>query len=82
MTHPSQPPPESVRARTARPNGASAQFFFAVNDKTATLDSQGVYVKFGTTTQGLDLLQTFLNSEPAETPVHPVNVNKVTIAES
>jgi len=75
-------PGDLVMARTARPNGASAQFFFAVNDKTSTLDSQGVYVKFGTTTQGLDLLQTFLNSEPAETPVHPVTVNKVTITES
>ena len=63
-------------------NGASAQFFFAVNDKTASLDSQGVYVKFGTTTQGLDLLSFFLASEPAETPAHPVTINTVTIAES
>jgi cyclophilin family peptidyl-prolyl cis-trans isomerase len=75
-------PGDVVMARTSSPNGAGAQFFFAVDDKTASLDSQGVYVKFGTTTQGLDLLSFFLASEPAETPAHPVTINTVTIAES
>ncbi|MEY2423502.1 MAG: peptidyl-prolyl cis-trans isomerase [Acidimicrobiaceae bacterium] len=75
-------PGDLVMARRAVPNGASAQFFFAVDDKTASLDSQGVYVKFGTTTQGLDSLVFFLGSEPSETPVHPVTINTVTITES
>ena len=75
-------PGDLVMARKAAPNGAGAQFFFAVNDKTASLDSQGVYVKFGTTTDGLTALATFLDSEPAETPVHPVTINTIAIAES
>jgi cyclophilin family peptidyl-prolyl cis-trans isomerase len=75
-------PGDLVMARSGRPNGGSAQFFFAVNDATSALDSQGVYVKFGTTTQGLDLLQTFLSSEPSETPAHPVTINTVTITET
>lgn len=76
------PPGALVMARTARPNGAGAEFFFAVNDKTASLNSQGVYVTFGSTTSGLELLQTFLDSEPNETPAHPVTINTVTIAET
>ena len=76
-------PGDLVMARTASPNGASAQFFFAVNEKTAaSLDSQGVYVKFGTVTEGLDLLQFVLAAEPAEQPANPVTVNAVTITES
>jgi cyclophilin family peptidyl-prolyl cis-trans isomerase len=75
-------PGDLVMARTAQANGAGAQFFFAVNDKTASLDSAGVYVKFGTTTQGLDLLATFLASEPSELAANPVTINTVTITES
>jgi cyclophilin family peptidyl-prolyl cis-trans isomerase len=75
-------PGDFVMARASVANGAAAQFFFAVNDKTASLDTQGVYVKFGTTTEGLDALATFLGSEPAEQPVHPVTINTVTITES
>jgi cyclophilin family peptidyl-prolyl cis-trans isomerase len=75
-------PGDLVMARTSSPNGAGAQFFFAVTDKAAALDSQGVYVKFGTTTQGLDQLAFFLASEPAQAPAHPVTINTVTITES
>jgi cyclophilin family peptidyl-prolyl cis-trans isomerase len=75
-------PGDLVMARAAKPNGASAQFFFAVTANSASLSSQGVYVKFGTTTQGLEKLAFFLGSEPAETAVHPVTINTVTIAES
>ena len=77
-------PGDLVMARTASANGAGAQFFFAVNDKTAGLNSQGVYVKFGSTTQGLDILQQILASAPAdEQPPNPaVTINKITITES
>lgn len=75
-------PGNIVMARKPTANGASAQFFFAVNEKTASLESEGVYVTFGTATQGLDLLQFLLGSEPAEQPAHPVTINKVTITES
>ena len=40
-------PGQIVMARTAAPNSASAQFFFAVNEKTALLNNQGTYVVFG-----------------------------------
>ena len=40
-------PGQIVMARTAAPNSASAQFFFAVNENTALLNSQGTYVVFG-----------------------------------
>ena len=75
-------PGDFVMARSSAPNGAGAQFFWAVNEKTASLDSQGVYVKFGTTTEGLDLLTIFLASSPTETPATPVTINTVTITES
>ena len=75
-------PGDLVMARASTANGASAQFFFAVNEKTAQLDGQGVYVKFGTVTEGLDRLQFVLSAEPAEQPANPVTVNTVTITES
>ena len=40
-------PGQIVMARTAAPNSASAQFFFAVNENTAQLNNQGTYVVFG-----------------------------------
>ena len=76
-------PGDLVMARKSIPNGAGAQFFFAVNEQTASLDSQGVYVTFGTATQGLDVLQAILAMAPNDTPpTPPVVVKKVTITES
>ena len=40
-------PGQIVMARTGAPNSASAQFFLAVNENTALLNSQGTYVVFG-----------------------------------
>jgi len=73
-----------IMARTAEPNGASAQFFFGVNDNVKNLDAQGTYVKFGTATQGLDVLQKILASAPQDEapPNPPVTINKVTITET
>jgi len=73
-----------VMARAARANGASAQFFFGVNDNVSQLDSQGVYVRFGSTTEGLDVLQRILASAPQDNgpPNPPVTINSVTITES
>jgi cyclophilin family peptidyl-prolyl cis-trans isomerase len=76
-------PGDLVMARRAQANGASAQFFFAVNGATANLDSQGVYVKFGTATQGVDVLTVILATAPPDQPPNPpVAINKVTITES
>ena len=73
-----------VMARTSQPNGAGAQFFFGASDNVANLDSQGVFVKFGATTQGLDVLQKILASAPQDEspPNPPVTINTVTITES
>jgi cyclophilin family peptidyl-prolyl cis-trans isomerase len=73
-----------IMARTAAPNGASAQFFFGANSNVANLNSQGTYVKFGSATQGLDVLQKILASAPQDEapPNPPVTINKVTITES
>jgi peptidyl-prolyl cis-trans isomerase B (cyclophilin B) len=73
-----------IMARAAAPNGASAQFFFGVNDNVKNLDAQGTYVKFGSATQGLDVLQKILASAPQDEapPNPPVTINKVTITES
>jgi cyclophilin family peptidyl-prolyl cis-trans isomerase len=76
-------PGDLVMARRAAPNGASAQFFFAVNANASNLDAAGVYVKFGTTTQGLDVLSAIFATAPPDQPPTPtVTINKVTIAES
>ena len=40
-------PGQIVMARTAAPDSASAQFFFAVDENTARLNNQGTYVVFG-----------------------------------
>jgi cyclophilin family peptidyl-prolyl cis-trans isomerase len=73
-----------VMARGSGPNSAGAQFFFGVNDNVSNLDAQGTYVKFGSTTQGLDVLQKILASAPQDEapPNPPVTINSVTIAES
>ncbi|HEX2382458.1 MAG TPA: peptidylprolyl isomerase [Acidimicrobiales bacterium] len=73
-----------VMARSASPNGGSAQFFFGVNDNVKNLDAQGTYVNFGSATQGLDVLQKILASGPEGegSPSPPVTINKVTITES
>lgn len=54
-------PGDLVMARTSAPDGAGAQFFFCVTDACSNLDSQGVYVKFGSVTEGLDVLQAILD---------------------
>jgi cyclophilin family peptidyl-prolyl cis-trans isomerase len=73
-----------IMARTAAPNGASAQFFFGVNDNVKNLDAQGTYVKFGSATQGVDVLQKILASAPQDEapPNPPVTIHNVTVTES
>jgi len=77
-------PGDLIMARTAAPNGGSAQFFFGATDNVQNLDQQGTYVKFGSATQGLDVLQKILASAPQDEapPNPPVTINKVTITES
>jgi cyclophilin family peptidyl-prolyl cis-trans isomerase len=77
-------PGDLVMARKPIPNGASAQFFFAVTAQASGLDSEGVYVKFGTTTEGTDALLSILNSSPGadQPPNPPVTINTVTITET
>lgn len=79
-------PGDLVMARTARPNGAGAQFFFVTGDKGANLDAQGTYVVFGHVTKGLEELQKIVETADVDAsgegePSPEVTVNKVTITE-
>ena len=83
-------PGQIVMARTAAPNSASAQFFFAVNENTALLNNQGTYVVFGQMDDaGLTVAEAILAShvdQPGNRlgggPDPQVIVNSVTIEES
>ena len=66
------------------PDGSSAQFFFCATDACAGLDDQGIYIEFGQTTSGLEVLQAILADSPEgdARPNHLVTINSVTIEES
>ena len=82
-------PGQIVMARTAAPNSASAQFFFAVNENTALLNNQGTYVVFGQMDdESLAVAEAILASHVDQpdnrlggAPDPPVTVNSVTIEE-
>ncbi|WP_419848510.1 peptidylprolyl isomerase [Candidatus Poriferisocius sp.] len=83
-------PGQLVMARTAAPDSASAQFFFAVNEQTARLNNQGTYVVFGQMDDAsLAVAEAILASHVDQPdnplgggPEPPVFVNSVTIEES
>ena len=83
-------PGQIVMARTAAPNSASAQFFFAVNENTALLNNQGTYVVFGQMDdESISVAEAILAShvdQPGNrlggAPEPQVIVNSVTIEES
>ncbi|MCY3576212.1 MAG: peptidylprolyl isomerase [bacterium] len=83
-------PGQIVMARTAAPNSASAQFFFAVNENTALLNSQGTYVVFGQMDDAsLSVAEAILASHVDQPdnrlgggPEPPVFVNSVSIEET
>lgn len=68
-----------------QPDSSSAQFFFCATDDCSNLDSQGFYIEFGQTIEGLDVLEQILALAPESgegPPTTPVVVNSVTIEES
>ena len=81
-------PGDLVMARSGQPNSAGAQFFFAVDERTANLDGQGTYVTFGKVAEGLDVLQKILATHkagPTATNGEPdpeVTVESIRIEES
>ncbi|MCY3637209.1 MAG: peptidylprolyl isomerase [bacterium] len=83
-------PGQIVMGRTAAPNSASAQFFFAVNENTALLNSQGTYVVFGQMDDAsLAVAEAILASHVDQpdnrlggAPEPPVFVNSVSIEET
>jgi cyclophilin family peptidyl-prolyl cis-trans isomerase len=76
-----------VMARSQGPNSSGAQFFFGATDAVSGLDSQGTYINFGSTTDGLDVLQAILGLHQDTDPASPgegapsptVTVNEVII---
>ncbi len=90
-------PGDLSMARTAAPNSASAQFFFAAGPEVANLDGEpgntdgsgrGTYVTFGRTISGQDVLEEILSLHVADSspggggPSETVTVETVTIAAS
>ena len=83
-------PGQLVMARTAAPDSAGAQFFFAVNENTALLNSQGTYVVFGQMDEeSLAVAEAILASHVDQpdnslggAPDPPVIVHSVTIEET
>ncbi len=82
-------PGDLVMARSQGPDSSGAQYFFSAGPNTALLDSQGTYLKFGTTVEGLDVLETVLGlhvDDPASGlgggPSRGVIVESVEIVES
>jgi cyclophilin family peptidyl-prolyl cis-trans isomerase len=67
-----------------QPDSSSAQWFFCATDDCSNLDSQGIYVKFGHVSEGLDVLTSILADSPQgdAKPNHLVTINTVTINES
>jgi cyclophilin family peptidyl-prolyl cis-trans isomerase len=79
-------PGDLIMARASKPDGGSAQFFFGVDQNVSNLDKAGVYVKFGTTSAGLEVLQKILalhqpGGSLGGAPSRTVTVNTVTINE-
>jgi len=75
-------PGDLVMARTAQPDGAGAQFFFCVTEACANLDQQGVYVRFGAVTEGLDVLEAILALDAGGAPSETITVGEITIEEA
>lgn len=78
-------PGDLVYARPGgTPDSSSAQFFFCATEACSGLDSQGIYVKFGQTVEGLEVLQAILADSPPEDaqPNTLVTIETVTIEEA
>lgn len=78
-----------VMARTGAPNSGGSQYFFGTGPSVAQLNAQGNYVKFGHTTQGLDVLQKIIglnvdnpDSQLGGAPSHTVTVKSIKISVS
>lgn len=77
-------------ARTSQPDSAGAQFFFLatdggryLGDPTKVGPGAGSYVKFGTVTDGLDVLQKIAALDRGtRTPSKTVTIERVTVTES
>jgi len=64
-------PGDLIMARGSQPNSAGSQFFFAVNQNTASLDAAGTYVTFGKVTEGQDVLDKVLATNKSTNPAQP-----------
>lgn len=78
-----------VMARSAGPDSSGGQFFFGATEAVSGLDSQGTYLRFGQTVEGLDVLESILalhednGTSPGEgAPAETVTIETLTIEES
>ncbi|MFP4513723.1 MAG: peptidylprolyl isomerase, partial [Acidimicrobiales bacterium] len=55
-------PGDLVMARTPAPDSASAQFFFSTGSDTQLLNEQGTYVVFGSVIEGMDVLESIMDT--------------------
>ncbi len=70
-----------------QPNTSGAMFFFATGPKVSVLNDKGIYITFGHTTKGLDVLQKIIALNSGDGPVggkpsRSVTVKTVTVEES
>lgn len=64
-------PGDLVMARTPAPDSASAQFFFSTGPDTQLLNDQGTYVVFGSVVEGMDVLESIMDTHVDEPDGNP-----------
>ncbi len=62
-------------------NSGGGQFFFGAGSRVSSLDTEGTYVNFGKTREGLDVLKKILALDAGGKPSKNVTVSTVTITE-
>lgn len=68
-------------ARTSAPNSVGSQFFVVLSDDAkSALASYNTYQIIGTVTSGMEAVDAIAAAADAETPSHPIAMDKVTVS--
>jgi cyclophilin family peptidyl-prolyl cis-trans isomerase len=68
-------------ARTSAPNSVGSQFFIVLSDDAkGALASYNTYQIIGTVTSGMEAVDAIAAAADAETPSHPIAMDKVTVS--